>query len=141
MSLRLTEEHGAPETDCDTVVEGLRSYNAAFRQWADQEPLNLFLRDEEGQIQGGLLAVTRWHWLQIGILWLAEECRGQGYGSAILCRAEEIGRGRGCRRASLDTAEFQARAFYERHGYRVFGELEDYPPGWRTYFMEKTLAE
>jgi hypothetical protein len=40
----------------------------------------------------------------------------------------------------LDTREFQARPFYERAGYRVFGELSDFPPGWKAYWMEKSLV-
>jgi len=44
---------------------------------------------------------------------------------AIEGAAEE----RGYERAHLDTLRYQARAFYEKLGYRMFGELEDYPPG------------
>ncbi|MGO9465962.1 MAG: GNAT family N-acetyltransferase [Isosphaeraceae bacterium] len=54
------------------------------------EPLRLFLRDEFGTIQGGLLASTRWHWLLIDVLWVTDEHRGQGFGSALLERAETI---------------------------------------------------
>jgi GNAT superfamily N-acetyltransferase len=103
------------------------------------DPLRLFVRDEFGAIQGGLLASTRWHWLLIDVLWVADEHRGQGFGSALLERAEIIARSRGCRAAILDTREFQARQFYERAAYRVFGELSDYPPGWRAYWMHKSL--
>lgn len=44
---------------------------------------------------------------------------------------------RGCSRAKLRTFSFQARGFYEKEGYRVVGELEDYPPGETFYWMQK----
>ena len=139
-SLRMTEEHAASEADQAVVLEGLRSFNLRFMPPSEMEPLVLLLRDGSGAIRGGLLAATRWHWLLVHQLWVAEEERGRGRGRALLKRAEEIARGRGCRRASLDTAEFQARGFYERAGYRLFGELDDYPPGSRTLYMQKALA-
>ena len=33
----------------------------------------------------------------------------------------------------------QARAFYERSGYELFGELDHYPQGHRRFFMRKRL--
>ena len=41
--------------------------------------------------------------------------------------------------AWLDTYDFQARPFYERHGYAVFGELDGFPNGHRRWFMRKRL--
>jgi len=122
------------------IVHGLRDFNHRYMPRSDPEPLRLFLRDESGAIQGGLLGSTRWHWLLVDVLWVADEHRGRGFGSALLERAENIARSRGCRAVILDTREFQARAFYERAGYCVFGELSDYPPGWRAYWMHKSLV-
>ena len=35
---------------------------------------------------------------------------------------------------------FQARPFYERLGYAVFGAVEDCPPGHTKFHLEKVLA-
>jgi len=29
--------------------------------------------------------------------------------------------------------------FYKQHGYQVFGELQDFPPGHQRYFLTKQL--
>jgi iron complex outermembrane receptor protein len=50
-----------------------------------------------------------------------------------------IGRKRGCHSAYLDTFSFQAKPFYERCGYEVFGVLEDFPKGHQRFFMRKSL--
>ncbi len=46
----------------------------------------------------------------------------------------------GATKALLTTYEFQARTFYEAHGYQVVGEIKDYPPGSSYYTMVKVLA-
>jgi len=45
----------------------------------------------------------------------------------------------GCRYAHLDTYSFEARPFYEKHGYSLFAALDDYPVGFRKYFLKKRL--
>jgi ribosomal protein S18 acetylase RimI-like enzyme len=40
---------------------------------------------------------------------------------------------------NLETIEFQALGFYERLGYRKFGEQVDNPPGYVRYYLEKRL--
>jgi hypothetical protein len=54
-------------------------------------------------------------------------------------RAELYAVERGCTDAFLDTFSFQARPFYEKLGYRVFGMLENHPAGHQHYFMTKQL--
>lgn len=48
---------------------------------------------------------------------------------------------RGCHHALLDTFDFQARPFYERLGYRVWGELADFPAGHTWFYLSKALDE
>ena len=77
--------------------------------------------------------------LFIDLFWLAPGYRRRGLGSRLLRAAEAEARRRGCRMAWLDTYDFQARPFYERHGYAVFGELDGLPDGHRRWFMRKRL--
>ncbi|MGC6728099.1 hypothetical protein ACP0GO_26835, partial [Escherichia coli] len=39
----------------------------------------------------------------------------------------------------LDTYSFQARGFYEKLGYTVFGTIDDFPPGHQRFFGRKRL--
>jgi len=103
------------------------------------QPLALYLRDEDGTIRGGLTGYLAWRWLYVDLLWVDERLRGQGYGTELLAGAERVAREGGCIAARLDTYEFQARPFYERHGYAVYAVLEGYPAGTRTYSMRKSL--
>ncbi len=122
----------------ETVMRGLRAYN--YEKTGDAEPLRLFLRDEKGEVVGGLLADTYWGWLDVGSIWVAEHLREHGYGRELMARAEAEGLRRGCTQAFLDTFSFQAREFYQRLGYAVAGTLDEFPPGHRRFLMRKRLS-
>jgi hypothetical protein len=57
-----------------------------------------------------------------------------------MLKAESEAVNRGCASSWLDTFSFQARGFYEKLGYRVFGELCDNPPGHTRFFLKKSLS-
>ena len=126
--------------DMEFVHNGLRQYNAQFAD-STYRPLNIFLRDAAGAIVAGLLGHLYWGWLSVEILWVSEPLRGQGYGGRLLDMAEAEARRHGCKHVQLDTLTFQARPFYEARGYRVYGELEDFPAGteYKRYYLTKLL--
>ena len=114
-------------------------HNIASTGQADWYPVAFFLRDEAGEVLGGLLGEIWAGWLHVRTLALAAPARGQGFGRELMQRAEAYARERNCTNAFLDTFSFQARPFYEKLGYRVFGVLEDHPAGHQHFFMTKRL--
>lgn len=103
------------------------------------EPLTLALRDDLGRIVGGAMGETNWGWLHVRILAVGEAHRGAGWGRRLMHTLERLAVERGCHHAWVDTFSFQARPFYERLGYRVFGVLSDYPSGHQRYFLARPL--
>lgn len=107
-------------------------------KWSPQ-PLVLSVKDASGAVLAGLTGSTNWGWLHVDLLAVQPAWRGTGVGARLLARAEEMARERGCSHAYLDTFSFQARGFYEKQGYAVYGELENFPTGASRYFLSKTL--
>ena len=137
----LSLEPDPSETDIHSAIwKGLREFNEQHTGPAPARPLAVFVRDEAGVALGGLEAQLRWSWLYIENFWLPEGLRGQGLGSQLLHSAEQFAVEQGCVGSYLDTFEFQALPFYERHGYTVFGVLEGFPPGFRRYSLQKRLV-
>jgi GNAT superfamily N-acetyltransferase len=97
------------------------------------------LQAPDGEIVGGVIGATYWDWLHIDLLWVQDELRGRGYGHRLLTLAEDEARQRGAKNAYLDTFSFQAPDFYKRHGYQIFGQLQDFPAGHQRYFLAKRL--
>lgn len=137
--LTITSDDHAPREDLDAVMTRLRAFNEAVVGDPKLSPLNLFLRDPQGTIVGGLLGHVYYGWLFVSNLWVADEHRGGGHGARLLARAEEEARARGCRAVWLDTFSFQAPGFYEKLGFREFGRLDDYPEGEARHFLWKPL--
>ena len=131
----------APDARVETVIGGgLRRFNAAQSGIDDSRPVAVVVSDPESNaVLGGITGRTSLGLLFIDLVFLPDELRGGGLGSRILKLAEDEGRRRGCRAAMLYTISFQAPRFYERHGWRVFGEIACDPPGTSRIFMTKTL--
>ena len=85
-----------------------------------------------GQVGGG--------WLYIASLWVDEDHRGKGIGRQLLCSAEKTAAEKNCHGAYLYTYSFQSPRYYQKFGYRIFGELE-HSCGEHTKFFLKKIFE
>jgi hypothetical protein len=111
---RLSVESRVSPDVRQALEDGLTRHALPFTRVPGFEPLAMLARDGQGGLVGGAVGTINWNCLHVAAR-------------------------RGCTRAHLDTFSYQARPFYERLGYRVFGVLEDYPPGHRRCFLEKAL--
>jgi GNAT superfamily N-acetyltransferase len=136
----VTIECPAVEAHTDEIDNQLIAYNRQFIPPSNSELFNVVLRDEGGTLIGGAICFVKWNWLCVEDLWVSEACRGQGHGRTLMEAAERFGVEKGCTNSRLDTATFQARPFYEKLGYTVFGTIHDYPPGHSVFYMQKSLT-
>nr|WP_249680842.1 GNAT family N-acetyltransferase [Roseococcus pinisoli] len=97
------------------------------------------VRDEARNTLGGAIGSSYYGWLVIDLLWLPETLRGTGLGTQVMRLSEAEARARGCAGIRLDTYSFQARGFYEKLGFSLFGTLPDHPPGHTRYWLAKRL--
>ena len=100
----------------------------------------LLSHPESDEIMGGLWGLTAFSHLWIDLLFVPESMRSVGIGRKLMMLAEAEAVQRGCHAAALDTFSFQARGFYERLGYSVFGTLDDCPPGHSRFYLRKPLG-
>lgn len=134
-----------PITDGDDefIEDKLVEYNLSMEpatQGKLFESISRKIVDEEGNIIAGCLAIMYcWNVVAIDIIWVDEQYRGQGLGSMLLGEVEHEAMEKGCHLVHLDTFDFQAKGFYEKNGYSVFGILEDCPKGHIRYYLKKTL--
>ena len=119
----------------------LLSFNRDTVGDADGVPFALTLTaGDNPDVAGGLWAYSLWGSFYIALVVVPAEARGRGLGKALMQQAEAEARLLGCRQMWLDTYAFQARAFYERLGFGVFGQIDGPPPVFPRFFMQKMLV-
>jgi len=137
VSFRLTTIADPTPADRETILAPLRAYNIAQAGDPQIRPFAILVTADDGTTDGGLWGRIAYDWLFIELLGLPEALRGQGLGRALMQQAEAIARDAGCAGIWLDTYEFQARGFYEKLGFTLFGELPDHPIGMKRFFLMK----
>jgi GNAT superfamily N-acetyltransferase len=105
----------------------------------DSKKLVLHVQDQTGEIVGGAILYAYWGWLEISLLALEEQARGQGLGRRLMALIEEVARQEGCTRIRTESFERETFGFYRKLGYRIVGHLEDYPEGYGYYWLRKDL--
>lgn len=77
-----------------------------------------------------MAGLSGWTWgtcAGIGMVWVRGDARGEGWGTRMLSRAEDVARERGCRQLLVSSFTFQAPEFYRRQGYVEIGRSPDLP--------------
>jgi ribosomal protein S18 acetylase RimI-like enzyme len=123
----------------DFVQNGVDNYNIAVTGHAPYYPVGVYAMDADNAVLGGLMGQIWARWLHVGTLWVDERARHRGLATRLMKVAERYAVEKGCTNAFLETFSFQARPFYEKLGYKVFGTLENYPEGHRQFYLAKRL--
>ncbi|WP_346935867.1 GNAT family N-acetyltransferase [Clostridium sp.] len=142
--MELYEIKESTKDEEDLVWKGIIQYNSAvihLKQIASEIPVNRVLKDKDGNVIGGINCILFYCWntLYIDMLWISENHRKSGHGSKLLNEVERIAREEKCTLIHLETMDFQAKDFYIKNGYEIFGELENVPNGHKRYYMRKIL--
>lgn len=140
-SYQIESQQDDPEPLERALGEELYRFNMEATDQRESWPVAYRVRGADGSLVGGISGYVWARWLHIAFLWVHASRRGQGIGLSLLRQAERFAEEKGCRDAYLTTYDFQAPGLYSRHGYRVFGQLPDYPTGHTHFFLHKRLAQ
>jgi len=136
--MRIVVDPKLKARDFRIIRDRLYAYNDSRIDSADGR-FGVLIKDDSGATVGGLAAHWYYDWMFIELLFVPESLRGQDFGTSLMREAEHYARDKQFTGIWLDTFGFQARGFYEKLGYTVFGELPDYPAGHSRYFLSKRL--
>ncbi len=124
--------------EVDAVLQPLVGFNRTANGRLGFQPFAIHITEGD-EVTGGIVGMANFDWLIVQYLFVPDTMRGQGVGTRLMADAERFAREHGCIGVWLDTFSFQARPFYEKLGYSVFGEIEDHPRGLSRYFLSKRL--
>ena len=131
------------DNDAEYICDKLVEYNLSQvpkTQQLDFVYINKKIVDENNELIAGCLAkMYCWKVIYIDILWVDEKYRKCGLGKRLLTEIEKIAKEEDCSLIHLDTFDFQAKDFYIKYGYEIFGVLEDCPENHCRYYLKKKL--
>lgn len=129
----------------EEVIDKLVYYNLSkvpLKQNKEFISINKIIKNEKGEIIAGILSrMYCWNCLFVDTLFVDEIYRGQGLGEKLLKEVEKVAINKGCELIHLDTFDFQAKDFYLKYGYEIFGVLEDCPQGHCRYYLKKKVRK
>jgi GNAT superfamily N-acetyltransferase len=143
MNLEIFEDHPPSDRYSNDLIAQLESYNVKQKPdfVPDYRHFGYFIRNPDGgRVLGGIVGWTWMGSLHIHRLFVDEGLRGQGYGSKLLERAEDLARSQGCFLITVETLSFQnGLPFYLKQGFKVAFEDSGYSLEVSIYFLRKRL--
>lgn len=121
------------------IGTGLTDYNVAEGGPYNYSQFIVSVRDARGAVRGGFWVEVYYESAFLKWAWVDEKLRRKALGRTLMAQAEAESRQRGAKSLWLDTFSFQARPFYEKLGYKVFGTLEMGRPEIKRYWLTKDL--
>ena len=102
--------------------------------------LNYVIKDKDVIVAGINTCLYHWGMLYISELFVEEAFRGKRLGIQLLDYVEQEAISLGGLLSHCDTFDFQAKDFYLKYGYKIFGVLENCPPGHKRYYLSKAIG-
>lgn len=133
----------ASEEESAFVARRLAAYNGTqlpIAQKVDPIDMNYVIKENNNVIAGINASLYHWGLMYISELFVDENHRGKDIGSLLLTHMEQKAKDRGIIHSHCDTFDFQAKDFYLKHGYSVFGVIENCPPNHQLYYLNKIIG-
>jgi len=126
------------EEDQKKLHEGL--HNHVISHIGDEYKgfsIKLILKDQEGNLAGGLLAWTTLQNLIFEHIWIEENYRRKGLGRKLMLEMERVAEEHGCIASQAYCFSFQALEFLKKLGYKTLGVSDGYPHPVKEYYLIK----
>ena len=121
--------------------EVMHSNNSGVPLTQKKEPIfkRFVLKDNNKVIAGINAYIYCWGIMYIDALFVAEAYRHKQLGTYLTNKVEQEAKALGTTLSNLTTFDYQAKDFYTKLGYEIFGVLENHPPNHTLYFLKKAL--
>ncbi len=135
---KIIVDNDPKQVDNEIVSDGVFKAHANLIGEKDKS-FSVFLRNDAGQIFGGIHATFDSESVYLESLWVDDTLRHQGYGKKLLNAVEQEAIHQGCHLSTTNTWDFQAEGFYLKNGYARIGEIKNYWKRHSMIFLRKDL--
>ena len=137
--IKFTLRKSFADTIANYLSTELKSYNESIVGPYQRKPYAIYIKSQSGEVIAGIKGDVFERICSVHLMWVHENCRQQGFGKKIMLRLDKYATKMGCKFIQLDTAAFQAKAFYEKLGFSTIATLPEGFMGSNQYIMRKVL--
>lgn len=123
----------------DNLLGDFNKTQVNYNSKMDYLPLNFHIKDNAGMLIAGINSFSCWQMLYLSEFWVKEDYRGQGLGTRLLNKVEMEAKNHGALIVQTDTFDWQAKDFYLKFGYEIFGVIDNCPEGHQRFYLKKVL--
>ena len=127
------------DEECGRISDEVMARAVPFTQQENPVFKRYVLKDNNEMIAGINAFIYHWGILYIDKLFVSDAYRHQKLGTYLMNKVEREAKELGATLSHLVTFDFQAKDFYLKRGYEVFGVLDDCPPNHQRYYLKKAL--
>ncbi|MCL2354989.1 MAG: GNAT family N-acetyltransferase [Oscillospiraceae bacterium] len=128
------------------LKQGLEKYNFSKNNYfnpeiykKDRKYFGFYAYKNDDIIGGAYGWIEYENWVWLDLLYVDDHCRGFDVGTKLMTSVEKFAKENGCIGIRTTTWDFQARGFYEKMGFVVFGQLENFPIGATDHHLKKVI--
>ncbi len=138
---RIVKIEKPSENDHGVIYNGMNEYAA---QYGMEGTGGYFFAayDKNKKIIAAISGFDNFGTAEIGGLWIAEKYRNQGYGKALVVKAEAWGREKGCKVITVFTIKnWPAFGFYQNLGFKIEYERKGHAQGTIGCYLIKEIKK
>ncbi|WP_019215218.1 GNAT family N-acetyltransferase [Legionella tunisiensis] len=134
------EEANNPEIT-EMLSEKLKAYNESKIGKYSHLPYTIYIKSDDGsKVIGGCNGDITLTNCYVDCIWVDEEYRKHGIGLKLMNTLAAYAKNANCEVITIETADFQAKDFYEKAGFSIISITEhNCFLGHKVYLMRKTL--
>lgn len=121
------------------IYENLKKFNESIIGNYEAKPFIIYAENDVSEPVGGIKGDVFGTLCRVFTVWIDEQYRHRGLGRDLFTTLDRFAKKNNCAMIQLDTAEFQAKGFYEKLGYQVIAILPDNFMGYTSYILRKKL--
>lgn len=120
--------------------DNLKRFNESIIGAFETKPFYIYIMNKD-ELIGGIKGDIFGSLCRVLTVWVHENHRKRHYGFQLFAKLECLAHENKCKHIQVQTAEFQARGFYEKLGFTVIAELSESFMGYSLYIMKKSLSK
>ncbi|CAM2839967.1 Acetyltransferase [Legionella steigerwaltii] len=121
------------------IYENLKKFNESIIGNYEAKPFIIHAQNDSLEVLGGIKGDIFGTLCRVFTVWIHEQYRRKGLGRELFEQLDVFAKENNCTMIQLDTAEFQAKGFYEKLGYQVIATLPNNFMGYTSYILRKSL--